>query len=79
MARKTKDSASNQTIRVGSELAHMISWICEVEGTNASELVVPLIKAAVTARFEKMKKEVQEIEKIQARLKEKFRKKEEES
>ena len=75
MARKPKEEFTSQSIRVGSEIARMVSWICEIEGITSVELIDPLIRPAILARFERMKKEVAEIERMQEKLKEKMHKK----
>lgn len=71
MGRKKKTQEVNgeivtgsQSIRVSQDLARMVAWICEIEGLSALELVDPLIRPSITARFERIKKQIEEIEKI---------------
>lgn len=54
----------SQSVRLSLDLARMIAWICEIEGMKAHELLDPILRAPISARFERIKKRAEEIEKI---------------
>jgi hypothetical protein len=52
------------TVRVNGDLAYMISWICELEEIKSPQLMDPLIRPQILARFEKHRETVEGIEEL---------------
>lgn len=70
---KPKESASqgdfvprtgSSTVRLSADLAYMVGWICEIEELTSIELLDPLLRKSVEARFERIRPTVQQIEEL---------------
>jgi hypothetical protein len=57
---KGDDKASHQ-IRVNADLGEMIAWIVRVEETTTAQLLDPMLRAQIVARYKKIEAAVEEI------------------
>lgn len=64
------DDGSTKQIRVFADIAEMISWIVRIEGGSAALLLDPLIRPTIRAKFEVIRKDVEELKRMQAKEKE---------
>lgn len=55
--------AGTRMVRLYNDVADMIGWIVELEGGTAAQLLDPLIRGPIIARFERIKPQVQKIKK----------------
>lgn len=63
-------SGASATTRIAGDLARMIVLICEMEGISTHELLDPILRPSVTARFDRIKKQIEEIERIKQKTRE---------
>ncbi len=67
--RPPKENGSGDTkakmVRLSNDLAGMISWIVKLEGGTASQLLDPLIRGPIQARYAKIKPQVEKIKRAQ--------------
>ena len=86
MAAKQKKSAvaddggpggSTRQVRVKSDVAEWLGWIYDIEGVESSELLDPLVRGPVLARYKRIEADVEKVKRTRAegeRLKEEARK-----
>jgi hypothetical protein len=70
MAKKkiiVEEESGSSSVRLASDLARMVKWICEIEKLRAHELLDPLVRPQITARFERIREKAEEIERIKLR------------
>lgn len=67
--KKGTEAGATATVRVFADLAEMIGWIVRLEGTPSSNLIDPLIRPQITARFETLRKDIDAIKRIESRHK----------
>ena len=61
MAKQDDGEAGTRQVRVFEDVGEMISWIVRVEGVKTSNLLDPMIRAQVTARYQKHKEVIEKI------------------
>ena len=58
-------------VRMHSDLADMIGWICRVQGGTAALLIDPLVRPQITARYKQIETVVESIKKLEESVKQK--------
>ncbi len=73
---KTSDEEGTRQVRVFEDVGEMISWIIRVEGGKTANLLDPMIRSQVTARYQKHKEVIdkiraaeEELERVEAEAK----------
>ena len=61
MVKSDESEAGTRQVRVFEDVGEMISWIVRVEGVKTSNLLDPMIRAQVTARYQKHKEVIGKI------------------
>jgi hypothetical protein len=51
--RQSRDEKSTHQIRVNADLGEMIAWVARVEDTTTAQLLDPMLRAQVLARYAK--------------------------
>lgn len=72
----SKDDSRTHQIRVFADIGEMVAWVARIEQTTTAQLLDPLIRASITARYakhEELIKEMQEAEKALRAAEEKAR------
>lgn len=59
--RKADGERPSRHVRVFEDMAEMVKWIGRVEGIGAAQLLDPLIRAPITARYKRIEKDVKKI------------------
>lgn len=54
-------------VRVADDIADMLSWLSDIEGTNIADILDPLVRPQVTARFERIRPTVEAIKAAKAK------------
>jgi hypothetical protein len=54
-------STGTKMVRINADLVNMLSWIARLESISTAQLIDPLIRGPVEARFKLIEKEVAEI------------------
>lgn len=67
--KKGAEAGSTATLRVFSDLAEMIGWIVRLDGVSSANLLDPLIRPQISARYETIRKDVDAIKKLEAKYK----------
>lgn len=57
-------------IRVHADLGEMISWIIRVEGGKTAQLLDPMLRAQIVARYEKYRDEIELLRKADLAVRE---------
>ena len=60
--------ANTRLIRAFEDLADMIAWIVRVEGGKTANLIDPMLRPEVTARYEKHRETIERIRKAEDEL-----------
>ena len=60
-----EQSDFTRLVRVNADLADMIAWIVRIQGGTAAQLLDPLLRPFVHAKFEQIKPMVEQIAKIE--------------
>jgi hypothetical protein len=60
-AKQDDGEAGTRQVRVMEDLGEMISWIIRVEGGKTANLLDPMIRAQITARYQKHKEVIEKI------------------
>lgn len=66
--RAQSEGKGSHQIRVAPDLGEMISWIIRLEGGTTVQLLDPMIRAQLTARYEKHKPAVEKIQAAEAEV-----------
>ena len=61
MAKADDGDAGTRQVRVFEDVGEMISWIIRVEGGKTANLLDPMIRAQVTARYQKHREVIDKI------------------
>ena len=61
---KEEGAAETKLIRVHGDVAEMIGWIVELQGIKTANLLDPLIRPAVLARYKQIEPEVEAVKKL---------------
>ena len=61
---KEEGSAETRMIRIHGDLAEMIGWIVELQGLKTANLLDPLLRPAILARYKQIEPEVLAIKKL---------------
>ena len=46
------DMGKTRHVRLSNDLVDMISWLAHIEGGSAAQIIDPLVRQAITARYE---------------------------
>lgn len=69
LGRPTKDDGSGdgkaRMVRLQNDMADMISWIVKLEGGTAAQLLDPLIRGPIKARYKRIEPQVKKIKQAQ--------------
>lgn len=57
-------------VRTYEDIADMLAWINEIEGENVADIIDPLIRDGVTARFDRIRPTVDAIKAAKAKHRE---------
>lgn len=63
--------AGTRMVRLYNDVADMVGWIVELEGGTAAQLLDPLIRAAILARYKRIEPQVIKIKKAREEAKRK--------
>lgn len=65
---KAREEKSTHQIRVNADLGEMIAWIARVEDTTTSQLLDPMLRAQILARYKKHESAIDKIKEAEERL-----------
>ena len=63
--KRADETGGTTMIRVNADLAEMIAWVARLENTTAAQLVDPLVRAPVTAKYAKHTAAIEKIKKAE--------------
>lgn len=73
MGRPPKEDGSGdgkaRMVRLQNDIADMISWIVKLEGGTAAQLLDPLIRGPIKARYKRIEPQVKKIKQAQEEAK----------
>ncbi len=63
--RRADEAGGTTMIRVNADLAEMIAWVARLENTTAAQLVDPLVRTPVAAKYTKHSAAIEKIKKAE--------------
>lgn len=64
---KNPDDLASRQVRVSADLAEMIGWIVRIQGGTVAQLVDPLIRPQISARYAALRPAIEAIEAAEAK------------
>lgn len=68
MSKKKSDEKSTHQIRVNADLGEMIAWIARVEDTTTAQLLDPMLRAQIQARYKRHEVVIDKLKTAEAAL-----------
>ena len=63
--KRADETGGTTMIRVNADLAEMIAWVARLENTTAAQLVDPLVRAPVSAKYARHTVAIEKIKKAE--------------
>lgn len=64
---KNPDDLASRQVRVAADLAEMIGWIVRIQGGTVAQLVDPLLRPQIAARYAALRPAIEAIQAAEAR------------
>lgn len=65
---KSRDEKASHQVRVNADLGEMIAWIARVEEVSTSQLLDPMLRPQILARYERVRPSVEKMKAAEAAL-----------
>jgi hypothetical protein len=63
---KNPDDLATRQLRVHADLAEMVAWIVRVQGGTVAQLLDPLVRPQIVARYEMLRSHIEAIQRAEA-------------